>query len=49
MTDNLNNDNNNIERKPSFGGSTGTGALSSIIFLIVVIIFMAILAHFKGS
>ena len=27
---------------------SGTGALSSIIFLVVVVIFMIILAHFKG-
>ena len=39
----------NDENKPVVHSSTGTGALSSIIFLIVVIIFMIILAHFKGA
>lgn len=39
-------ENNN---KPVNPKSSGTGALSSIIFLIVVIIGMIILAHFKGN
>jgi hypothetical protein len=36
------------ENKPAPKGS-GTGALSSIIFLIVVVIGMIVLAHFKGN
>jgi hypothetical protein len=36
------------ENKHAPKGS-GTGALSSIIFLIVVVIGMIVLAHFKGN
>ena len=51
MTDNINNEQNN---RPALNGnhyseSKGTGALSTIIFIILVTIGMAILAHFKGS
>ena len=45
----MENKDNNLENKPKVSGSSGTGALSSIIFLIVVVIFMLILAHFKGN
>jgi hypothetical protein len=45
-----NNDINN-EKTPNTQakGSSGTGALSSIIFLIIVVVGMIILAHFKGN
>ena len=39
-------ENNN---KNHYAESKGTGALSTIIFVIVVTIGMVILAHFKGS
>ncbi|MBQ8459280.1 hypothetical protein IJ541_04160 [bacterium] len=45
----MENNNENIDKKPVVNGSSGTGALGSIIFLIIVIIFMVILAHFKGN
>jgi len=49
MTNDINNENHTGENKPTVSGSAGTGALSSIIFLVVVIIFMLVLAHFKGA
>ncbi len=45
-------ENNNIKEensKPEIHSNSGTGALSSIIFLIIVIIGMIVLAHFKGN
>lgn len=48
MTEN----NNNIEpalNKSHYSESKGTGALSTIIFVVIVTIGMVILAHFKGS
>ncbi len=51
MTDNINNEQNNgpaINRN-HYSESKGTGALSTIIFVILVTIGMVVLAHFKGS
>ena len=45
----MDNNKNDMENKPRINGGSGTGALSSIIFLVVVVIFMLILAHFKGA
>lgn len=47
----MENDNTNSEHelKPAAKSSSGTGVLSSLIFLVIVIIGMIILAHFKGN
>ena len=51
MTDNINNEQNNgpALNRSYYSESKGTGALSTIIFVILVTIGMVILAHFKGS
>ena len=48
MTDN-NSNNGPALNKSHYSESKGTGALSTIIFVILVTIGMIILAHFKGS
>lgn len=51
MTDNTNKEQNNgpALNRSHYSESKGTGALSTIIFVIIVTIGMVILAHFKGS
>lgn len=51
MTDNINKEQNNgpALNRSHYAESKGTGALSTIIFVILVTIGMVILAHFKGS
>ena len=51
MTDNINKEQNNgpALNRSHYSEGKGTGALSTIIFVIIVTIGMVILAHFKGS
>jgi hypothetical protein len=49
MTDNNEQNNGSAINRNHYAESKGTGALSTIIFVILVTIGMVILAHFKGS
>ena len=49
MTENNNQNNNMGLNRSHYTESKGTGALSTIIFVVIVTIGMVILAHFKGS
>ena len=45
---NTNNTGQNINHA-KYSESKGTGVLSTLIFAVVVVIFMIVLVHFKGS
>lgn len=52
MSNDINSKNINPEATPGrnqYSESKGTGVLSTLIFAIAVVIFMIILAYFKGS
>lgn len=51
MTTNNTNDINTGQHinKARYSESKGTGVLSALIFAILVIVFMIVLVHFKGS
>ncbi len=49
MTNDTNNTNNSPANANRYAESKGTGIASSLIFAVAVVVFMIVLAYFKGS